>query len=204
MLVLCRTRYSVASRLICDGHPLLLLLSSRRGRQLAAPGLDSSTHRTLTNDRSQIRGPYGAYLEEYKRSIENPQEFWADAAKQIDWYQEPQSILSQESEYKYRWFADGLLNMSYNCLDVHVLSGRGDQDALIYDSPVTNTQERYTYRQLLDHVSRFAGVLKGLGVQEGDRVVIYMPMIPQTIVAMLSCARIGAVHSVVWIRHWIW
>jgi propionyl-CoA synthetase len=97
----------------------------------------------------------------------------------------------------HKWFSDGFINTSYNCLDRHVLEGRGNQKALIYDSPVTNTQKHYTYAELLDEVSQFAAALTDLGVTVGDRVVIYMPMIPEAAIAMLACARIGAVHSVV-------
>ena len=96
-----------------------------------------------------------------------------------------------------RWFKGGELNTCYNALDRHVENGRADQVALIYDSPVTNTIEKFTYRELLEQVSRFAGALKSLGVNKGDTVIIYMPMIPQAVVAMLACARLGAVHSVV-------
>jgi propionyl-CoA synthetase len=106
-------------------------------------------------------------------------------------------ILDSSNPPFYRWFSDGELNTCYNALDRHVRDGRGDQAALIYDSPVTGTSRRYTYRELLDQVARFAGVLQGLGVTKGDRVVIYLPMIPEAAISMLACARIGAIHSVV-------
>ena len=139
----------------------------------------------------------GRYAEEFDRSIADPESFWGDAARAIDWYREPSVILDSSNPPFYRWFSDGELNTCYNALDRHVRDGRGDQAALIYDSPVTGTSRRYTYRELLDHVARFAGVLQGLGVTKGDRVVIYLPMIPEAAISMLACARIGAAHSVV-------
>ena len=118
------------------------------------------------------------------------------------WFQEPslENTLKThaKSEHMHKWFADGLINTSYNCLDRHVLGGRGNQKALIYDSPVTNTQKHYTYAELLDEVSQFAAALTDLDVTVGDRVVIYMPMVPEAAIAMLACARIGAIHSVVY------
>ena len=139
----------------------------------------------------------GRYAEEFDRSIADPESFWGDAARAIDWYREPSVILDSSNPPFYRWFSDGELNTCYNALDRHVRDGRGDQAALIYDSPVTGTSRRYTYRELLDQVARFAGVLQGLGVTKGDRVVIYLPMIPEAAISMLACARIGAAHSVV-------
>jgi propionyl-CoA synthetase len=137
------------------------------------------------------------YRSEWERSIEDPVSFWAEAAKGVDWYVEPTVILDDSEAPIYKWFTDGVLNTCYNALDRHVNAGRGDQLALIYDSPVSGTKSTYTYRELLDQTSSFAGVLRGLGVDKGDRVVIYMPMIPQAVIAMLACARLGAVHSVV-------
>ena len=151
-------------------------------------------------DRYSLQGEFGQYASEYDESIQNPTEFWAKAASSLHWFQEPQTIVQQNAENPlfYNYFPDGTINTSYNCLDVHVNSGRGDQTALIYDSPVTNTKYKLTYSELLEQVSLFAGALKDeLGVVAGDRVVIYMPMIPQAIVAMLACCRIGAIHSVV-------
>jgi propionyl-CoA synthetase len=139
----------------------------------------------------------GAYADAYRRSIEDPNGFWGEAAKAIDWINQPQQVLDDANPPFYRWFTGGVLNTCYNALDRHVVSGRGDQPALVYDSPVTGTQRTYTYAELLDQVARFAGVLRGLGVVKGDRVVIYLPMVPEAAVAMLACARIGAVHSVV-------
>jgi propionyl-CoA synthetase len=139
----------------------------------------------------------GRYAEEFYRSLADPDAFWGEAAKDIDWYTAPTVVLDDSNPPFYHWFPDGVLNTCFNALDRHVRNGRGDQAALIYDSPVTGTQRRLTYRELLEEVARFAGVLRGLGVSKGDRVIVYMPMIPEALVAMLACARIGAVHSVV-------
>ncbi len=139
----------------------------------------------------------GRYAEAFRRSIDDPDGFWGEAAKAIDWYRPPTVVLDRSSPPFYRWFTDGVLNTCYNALDRHVAGGRSDQLALVYDSPVTGTKRSFTYQQLLHEVARFAGVLKGLGVTAGDRVVIYLPMVPEAVVAMLACARIGAVHSVV-------
>jgi len=139
----------------------------------------------------------GGYAEAYQRSLADPEGFWGAAAQGIDWYQAPGVILDASNPPFYRWFNDGVMNTCFNALDRHVAGGRGDQTALIYDSPVTCVTRRYSYAELLDEVARFAGVLTGLGVGRGDRVVIYLPMIPQAPVAMLACARIGAIHSVV-------
>ncbi len=139
----------------------------------------------------------GRYTQAFQQSITEPEKFWGSAASRIDWYRQPTVVLDKSNPPFYRWFADGVLNTCFNAVDRHVRDGRGGQAALIYDSPVTGTCRTYTYRELLDQVERFAGVLAGLGVGLGDRVVIYMPMIPEAVVAMLACARIGAVHSVV-------
>jgi acyl-coenzyme A synthetase/AMP-(fatty) acid ligase len=133
----------------------------------------------------------------YRESIDNKESFWKDQAALLHWYKTPQTILLQNEKGFYRWFADGEINISYLCLDYHVENGRGEQTALIYDSPVTHTIKKYSYRELLDLVSRFAGGLQANGISKGDTVVIYMPMIPQAVIAMLACARIGAIHSVV-------
>jgi propionyl-CoA synthetase len=138
-----------------------------------------------------------AYRELFDTSIEDACAFWADAARAVTWTRAPQRILDDSSPPFYRWFPDGELNTCANALDRHVDQGRGDQAALIYDSPLTGTKRTYTYRQLLDDTSRFAGVLRSLGVEKGDRVVIYMPMVPEAVIAMLASARLGAVHSVV-------
>lgn len=138
-----------------------------------------------------------SYIEEYKKSIDTPEAFWGEKAEAIEWFKKPQTILSKDENGIDRWFADGEMNTAYLALDYHVESGRGDQDALIYDSPVTETKQRYTYSELRDEVAKFAGVLKAQGVEKGDRVVVYMPMIPQAVIAMLAVARLGAIHSVV-------
>mgnify|MGYP005841711265 CR=1 FL=1 len=139
----------------------------------------------------------GAYTKAYNESIQNPVEFWGRAAKAVHWDRPYDRVLDDTNKPFYRWFAGGELNTCYNALDRHVQGGRADQTALIYDSPVTGTVSRYTYRELLDRVALFAGVLAENGVRKGDTVIIYMPMIPEALVAMLACARIGAVHSVV-------
>jgi propionyl-CoA synthetase len=137
------------------------------------------------------------YRDVYQASLDDPAGFWREAAREVSWTRAPQQILDASRPPFYRWFPDAELNTCANALDRHVDAGRGEQQALIYDSPVTGTKRSYTYTELLEITSRFAGVLCGLGVSKGDRVVIYMPMIPEAVVAMLACARIGAVHSVV-------
>jgi propionyl-CoA synthetase len=139
----------------------------------------------------------GRFDEVYRQSLDDPEGFWADAAAAIDWDTPWTRVLDDSGAPFYRWFGGGRLNSCHNALDRHVEGGRGDQPALIYDSPVTGSQARYTYRELRDEVARFAGVLTAQGVERGDRVVIYMPMVPEAVIAMLSCARIGAIHSVV-------
>jgi propionyl-CoA synthetase len=139
----------------------------------------------------------GEYKKVYDESINNPELFWKSAAEEIDWYKKPAIILDASNKPFYRWFADGELNTCYNAVDRHVENGRADQLALIYDSPVTGKKEKYTYSELLSKVAEFAGALSSLGVQKGDRVIIYMPMIPQAAISMLACARLGAIHSVV-------
>jgi propionyl-CoA synthetase len=138
-----------------------------------------------------------SYQTEYKKSIESPEQFWGEKAESIAWFKKPETILSKDDNGIYRWFADGELNTAYLALDYHVENGRADQDAILFDSPVTNTKKRYTYLELRDEVAKFAGVLKAQGVEKGDRVVIYMPMIPEAVIAMLAVARLGAIHSVV-------
>src|SRR3954468_13177897 len=146
---------------------------------------------------SRYRAGMGGYRDLFNASITSPRAFWADAARDVTWIREPQQILDDSNPPFYRWFPDGELTTCANALDRHVESGRAEQPALIYDSPVTGSQRTYTYRELLDETARFAGVLRGLGVGKGDRVVIYMPMVPEAVIAMLACARLGAVHSVV-------
>jgi propionyl-CoA synthetase len=133
----------------------------------------------------------------FSRSVEKPEEFWAEAAKGLDWYKECDKVLDSSNPPFYRWFKGGKMNTCYNAIDRHVKNGRGEQVAIIYDSPVTNTIAKITYKELLEKVAVFAGGLQSLGLKKGDTTIIYMPMIPQAAIAMLACARIGAVHSVV-------
>jgi propionyl-CoA synthetase len=133
----------------------------------------------------------------FSRSVDKPEEFWAEAAKGIDWYKECDKVLDSSNPPFYRWFKGGKMNTCYNAIDRHVKNGRGDQVAIIYDSPVTNTITKITYKELLEKVSVFAGALQSQGLKKGDTTIIYMPMIPEAAVAMLACARIGAIHSVV-------
>jgi len=137
------------------------------------------------------------YADEFRRSLADPAGFWGEAATAIEWYRDPTVVLDTSNLPYYRWFSDGELNTCFNAVDRHVRDGRGEQAALVYDSPVTGTSRTYTYRDLLDEVARFGGLLRQLGVNKGDRVVIYLPMIPEAAIAMLGCARIGAIHSVV-------
>lgn len=139
----------------------------------------------------------GSYLEQYQRSLDDPEAFWLDAARLINWVHAPTRALDRTRDPLFRWYPDATMNTCFNALDRHVIAGRGDQVAIFYDSPVTGTTQQWTYAQLLEATANFAGALLGLGVQRGDRVVIYLPMIPQAVIAMLACARIGAVHSVV-------
>jgi len=133
----------------------------------------------------------------FYRALREPAGFWSEAAEAVYWYKKWDKVLDDSRQPFYRWFVGGEVNTCYNALDLHVNEGRGEQAALIYDSPVTNSIKTFTYRQLRDKVATFAGALAHLGVTKGDRVVLYMPMIPEAVVAMLACARLGAVHSVV-------
>jgi propionyl-CoA synthetase len=137
------------------------------------------------------------YADQHARSLRDPDAFWSQVAEKVSWTKKWTKVLDASKPPFYRWFAGGELNTCYNALDRHVEAGRGEQKALIYDSPVTNTIKSWTYSELRDWVARFAGVLAGLGVGKGDRVILYMPMVPEALVAMLACARLGAVHSVV-------
>ncbi len=139
----------------------------------------------------------GDYQRAYDEAVRSPDRFWARAAEAIHWLKPWDTVLDASDAPLYRWFTGGQLNTCYNAIDYHVEHGRADQPAVIYDSPVTGTRRILTYRELLDEVARFAGVLTSLGVSKGDRVVIYMPMTPEALIAMYGCARIGAVHSVV-------
>ena len=138
-----------------------------------------------------------SYKTEYQASIDNPEKFWGEKSALIDWFKPPQNILTTDDHGIQHWYADGELNTCHLALDYHVANGRGDQLALIYDSPVTDQKKTYTFSELRDKVALCAGMLKDLGVEKGDRVVIYMPMIPEAAISMLACARLGAIHSVV-------
>src|SRR5581483_7770582 len=137
------------------------------------------------------------YAEAHQRSLKDPEAFWAEQARALHWDQPWDKVLDASAAPMYRWFAGGRLNTCYNALDRHVEAGRGEQAALIYDSPVTGTIASYSYRELRDRVALFAGALLRHGVKRGERVIVYMPMVPEAAIAMLACARIGAVHSVV-------
>ena len=139
----------------------------------------------------------GRYDDIFQKSITDREGFWGEAAEAIHWYKKWDRVLDDSKKPFYRWFSGGEMNTCYNALDRHVENGRGDQAALIYDSPVTKQIQKLTYKELLDQTARFAGVLRGVGVEKGDTVVIYMPMVPQAAIAMLACARLGAIHSVV-------
>ena len=138
-----------------------------------------------------------SYQQEYQASIDDPESFWAEKAKALSWYKHPEKTLSVDENGIHRWFADGEMNTCYMAIDYHVENGRGDQLALIYDSPVTDQKKTFTYSELRDEVALCAGMLKQQGIVKGDRVVIYLPMVPEAAIAMLACARLGAIHSVV-------
>jgi len=133
----------------------------------------------------------------HRRSLADPEGFWGEAAEQIHWYRKWDKVLDDSRKPFYRWFAGGMVNTCHNALDRHVEAGRGGQAALIYDSPITGTVASYSYAELRDWVARAAGMLAAVGVGKGDRVIVYMPMVPEAVVAMLACARLGAIHSVV-------
>ncbi len=139
----------------------------------------------------------GNYKKIYDNWQKNPKTFWKEQSENIDWEKNPGKILDDDNKPFYKWYPDGSLNTCFNAIDRHVINGRGEQDAILYDSPVTNTKKKITYSELKYQVSIFAGALKKLGVLKGDRVIIYMPMIPEALVAMLACSRLGAIHSVV-------
>jgi propionyl-CoA synthetase len=139
-----------------------------------------------------------AYDNAYRQSLDDPVKYWGEIAEGVCWIKKWDKVLDTSNKPFYRWFTGAHVNTCYNALDRHVEEGRADQLALIYDSPVTgNTVRKFTYRELRDEVSCFAGVLKANGILKGDRVIIYMPMVPEAVIAMLACARIGAIHSVV-------
>ena len=137
------------------------------------------------------------FNEIYRKSIEDPENFWRREADDIFWFKKPSKILNKSNPPFYKWFEDGVTNTCYNALDIHIDNGQGQKTALIYDSPITGNKSKLTYEQLRSKVSKFAGALTNQGVKKGDRVIIYMPMIPEAVIAMLACGRIGAIHSVV-------
>lgn len=137
------------------------------------------------------------YQKFYQQSIQNPEQFWNNQTQQLAWFQLPKTILSKDKHDYYQWFEDGQLNLSYLCIDKHINDGFGEQNAIIYDSPVTHTKQHISYNQLHHEVSKLAGGLQRLGLKKGDTCIIYMPMIPQAVFAMLACVRIGVIHSVV-------
>jgi len=151
----------------------------------------------MTKTHDPARDATSAYAAAHRLSITDPDAFWLEAADAVDWTTVPTTAVDSSRPPFHRWFPDGELNTSYNCVDRHVEAGRGDQAAIIYDSAVTGVKETITYADLLDQVEAFAGALAAEGVGRGDRVVIYMPMVPRAAVAMLACARLGAIHSVV-------
>ena len=139
----------------------------------------------------------GKYKEIYDSSISQKENFWKEVAESIFWYKKPTKILNSSNPPFYKWYEDGVTNTCYNAIDFHIDNGRGEKLAIIYDSPITGSKKTFTYNQLKEKVSLFAGALKNQGINKGDRVIIYMPMIPEAVIAMLACGRIGAVHSVV-------
>ncbi|MEC8574333.1 MAG: propionate-CoA ligase PrpE, partial [Pseudomonadota bacterium] len=138
-----------------------------------------------------------SYSEVYESWKANPEQFWMEAAKAISWDSAPTKALTDKGDGLYEWFADAKVNTCYNAVDRHVEQGRGEQTAIIYDSPITQTKREISYVELRNRVATLAGALRAKGVEKGDRVIIYMPMIPEALEAMLACARLGAVHSVV-------
>ena len=137
------------------------------------------------------------FNEIYQNSIQKPEEFWKNISNEIFWFKKPTKILNKSNPPFYKWFEDGVTNTCYNAVDLHIDEGKGEKTAIIYDSPITGNKAKLTYNQLKEKVSKFAGALANQGVKKQDRVIIYMPMIPEAVVAMLACGRIGAIHSVV-------
>ena len=137
------------------------------------------------------------FQEIYNKSINEPEKFWQENSEDIFWFKKPTKILNKSNHPFYKWYEDGVTNTCYNALDVHIENGKGNKIALIYDSPITGNKSKHSYKDLKDKVSKFAGALVNQGIKKGDRVIIYMPMIPEAVIAMLACGRIGAIHSVV-------
>ncbi|XP_063997993.1 acyl-CoA synthetase short-chain family member 3, mitochondrial isoform X5 [Pogoniulus pusillus] len=161
------------------------------------PGWVAAARRPPLGGRAASSRALGEYEKVFRSSVEEPEKLWGAAAEQIEWYKPWVRALERGHPGNGSWFVGGELNICYNAVDRHVENGRGDQIAIIYDSPVTNAKEKITYKQLLEQVSRLAAVMVRHGVKKGDRVVLYMPMIPQTVYCMLACARIGAIHSLI-------
>ena len=130
----------------------------------------------------------------YEQSINDPEKFWGEAADDIFWFKKPTKILNKSNPPFYKWYEDGVTNTCYNALDIHIDQGKGSKTALIYDSPITENKSKFSYEELRSKVSKFAGALKDQGVNKGDRVIIYMPMIPEAVVAMLACATVSYTH----------
>ena len=144
------------------------------------------------------KGQYGkTYREVYQRSIKDPEGFWGGIAEDLYWYRKWDRVLDDSNPRFYKWFAGGRTNLCYNCLDRHILSGSKDKAAVFWESAAQGQSRTITYDELYREVNRFAGVLKNIGVQKGDRVLMYLPMVPEAFIAMLACTRIGAIHSVV-------
>ena len=139
----------------------------------------------------------GKFNKIYQESIQDPEKFWQNVSEDIFWFKKPTKILNKSKPPFYKWFEDGVTNTCYNAIDTHINQGNGDKTALIYDSPITNNKAKFTYNELRNRISKFAGALVNQGIKKGDRVIIYMPMIPEAVIAMLACGRIGAIHSVV-------
>ena len=137
------------------------------------------------------------FKEIYEKSIKKPDEFWREVANDVFWFKKPTKILNSNNPPFFKWYEDGVTNTCFNALDLHIQNGLGDKIALIYDSPITGNKSKFTFKELKNRVSKFAGALKNQGISKGDRVVIYMPMVPEAVIAMLACGRIGAIHSVV-------
>ena len=177
----------------------------KRTPQLAVPRAEAPDRKAMLEqalsgtpqEGQRVAEKAAGWAEAHARSLADPAGFWGAAAAGIDWIKPWDVVLDDSNPPYYRWFKGGMLNTCYNALDRHVDKGRGEQAALIYDSPVTNTVRTFSYRELRDEVARFAGALTAAGVGKGDRVIVYMPMVPEALIAMLACARVGAVHSVV-------
>src|SRR5262245_57219450 len=182
------------SKIICRRH--LPALFARRCRSTIGPG-PKKTKKRARRGRWAMDARTSRYRDVYARWQRDPEGFWGEAAAEIDWYEKPKKIFDKSAGIYGRWFTGATCNTCYNALDRHVLAGRNDQPALIYDSPVTNTVKTFTYGRMLSEVQLLGAMLREFGVEKGDRVIIYMPMVPEAIFAMLACARIGAIHSVV-------